>query len=139
MSITDGEIQEAAAIEPFLPLLALFIRDGGDERVQLLDGLEHSLPEDGMTETLSVENRGIGIIAHAIQHVEEESEGPFAVGAAADAAEPALVESHGEAPLDVFPAADVAVVHPHQAVVVKRVAVGVGEGALGGGADVGED
>lgn len=38
----------------------------------------------------------------------------------------------------MFPAADVAVVHPHQAVAVERVAVGVREGTLGGGAHMGE-
>ena len=37
------------------------------------------------------------------------------------------------------PAGDVAVVHEHEAAVAERVAVGVGQAALGGGAHVGED
>lgn len=92
-----------------------------------------------MPETLLVEKGGIRVVAHTVEHVEEECKSPLAVGAPPHAAEPALLQPHGEAALDVLPAADVAVVHPHQAVAVKRVAVGVREGALGGGTYVGED
>ena len=37
------------------------------------------------------------------------------------------------------PASDVAVVHEHETAVGERVAVAITQGALGGGADVGED
>lgn len=139
MPIADSEIQETAAIQPFLPFLPLFIRDCGDQRVQLLDGLEHSFPKDGMPETLFIESGGIRVVAHTVEDIQEERKSPFAIRAPAHAAEPAFLQPHGEAALDVLPGADVAVVHPHQAVAVEWMAVGVGEGALGGGAHVGED
>lgn len=92
-----------------------------------------------MAETGLIERSRIGIIAHPIQDIQKHGKGPFAVGVASDAAEPAFAEADAQGALDVLPGAEVAVVHPHQAVAVERVAVGVGERSLGGGAYVGED
>lgn len=79
------------------------------------------------------------ILTQPLQAVEEEGEGPFAVGATLHVQVPLVMQALPKPPLDVFPTSQATVVHPHQAIMVERVAVVLGERALRRGSDVGEN
>lgn len=134
VAVCDGEIEETARLHVTEVVVG---RDGLDEGVDLGDGLSHGATEDIWTEAAG--RFGAGVDAFVFEGVEEEGEGPFGIGAAVDAEVPSVVQRVGERPFDIIPTADVAVVHPHQAVVLEGVAVVLREGAFGCGADVGED
>ena len=92
-----------------------------------------------MAEPVARGRLGARVDALPLHAVEEEGEGPLAVGAALDEEEPGVRERGGEGALDGRPGRDAAVVHEHQRAVPERVAVGVRERAGGGRAHVGED
>ena len=50
-----------------------------------------------------------------------------------------MTQTESEVSLDMTPAGDVAIVHEHETAVREGVAIGVGEVAFSGGADVSED
>lgn len=138
VAVGDGEIEQAARVEGGAVVRAG--GNGGDQGVDAVDGLEQGLAEHRVPEPAVVaDGLGARVVSGFLQAVEEEGEGPFAVGAAAYLVEPFGGDGHGECALDVLPAADVAVVHPHQAAVVEGVAVAVGQGAFGRGSHVSED
>ncbi len=111
--------------------------DGVDQLVDGGDGLEHGLPQDVRAEAvLGLRAR---VEAHALERVQEQGKGPFAVGTADDAHVPLVRQSPAQPPLDVLPPAQATVVHPHQAAMAERVAVVLAQRPLGGRANMGED
>ena len=112
-------------------------RDGLDEGVDLGDRLLHCAAEDLLAESGGRPRARID--AFLFEGVKEERERPFRVRAAVDAEIPLLGQGIRKRTLDVLPAAYVAVVHPHQRVVLEGVTVVLGQGAFGGGAHMGKD
>lgn len=135
VAVGDGKIEQTAGLHAgdVMPL-----RDVADELIDLGDGLDHHTPQQGLAEPLRA-RIGAGVHTLLLEEVEEERERPLAVGAALHAQEPLVGEGIGQRALDVVPPADVAVVHPHQRLVLERVAVIVGERAFCRGAHVGKD
>ena len=115
------------------------VGDLGDELVDAGDGVEHGAAKHGVSEAVARELGRVRVAPHALEGVEVEGKSPFAVGAALDTQEPPVAEIVDEAPLDVLPAADVAVVHPHQPLVPERMAVAVRQRTLGRGPHVRKD
>ncbi len=136
MAIGHGKVEQAPLIHHFVPQLR---RRGVHKGIDELDGLQHRLAEHRVPEAVGPVLLAVRVEAGLLQAVEEEGKGPLAVRAALDAHEPFLPDAQGDFPFDVAPAGNVAVVHEHETAVGERVAVGVGEAAFGGCADVGED
>lgn len=132
--VGDGEVQQTARVGIFSPLHG----DLGDELVDPLDGVQHRFPEHGMPKS-AIRGVGAGIMSGFLHAVEKQGKGPFAIGPPLDAVEPFGVNGQGEGALDVLPAFNVPVVHPHQASVAERMAVAVRERSLGRGAQMGKD
>lgn len=134
MAVGDGEVQQTSRVEA--------VSQGGgdlsDEAIDALDGLQHRFAKHRVPEA-SLIGAGAGIMTGLLHAVQEQGKGPFAVGSALHFVEPFGVYRQGQRALDVLPASDVAVVHPHQAAVVEGVAVAVRDGSLGRGAQVGEN
>lgn len=135
MAIRHRKVKQTARLHPgdFVPF-----GDVPNELVNLGDGLDHDLPQQGLPEAFRA-RVGAGIDALFLQEVEEQRESPLTVRTALDAQVPAVRERAGQRALDVVPAADAAVVHPHQRLMLKGVAVVVRERALRRGAHVRED
>lgn len=111
--------------------------DRFDECIDLGDRLLHGTSEDFLTK--SIWRFAARIDSFVLKGVEEECKCPFRVCATINADVPFVGQGICERALDVFPAADVAIVHPHERVVLEGVAVVFGERAFGRGADVSED
>lgn len=133
VTVRDCKVQQANSV-----LLTLWHADARRELVELLNRLEQCLAQHCVAEP-AVAGRRARIMTHALERIEEQRKGPLAVRRALHLEEPLVGNRGGEASLDVLPAADAAVVHPHETVVAEGVAVLVREVALGGGADMGED
>ncbi|CAG8469950.1 2928_t:CDS:2, partial [Scutellospora calospora] len=136
LAVRNSEVKQA----PHIALRASFLWDLSDEAIDPLDRLEHSLTQHRVSESVSLLHLIVRVCTKPLQAVEEERKRPLTVGAASHALEPAIAHARHQPPLDAhLPAADAAIVHPHERPARERVAVGVGEGAFGAGADVGED
>lgn len=135
LAVRDGEVQQATHIA----LRARLLRDLSDKAVDPLNRLEHGFAQHRVSKAVFLLHLIVWVGAESLQAVEEEGKRPLAVGAASHALEPAVAHARHQPPLDAhLPASDAAVVHPHERSARERVAVGIGEGALGAGADVGE-
>ena len=132
VTVRHGEVEQA-------PLIPQLRRRGGHEGVDALDGLEHRLAERRVPEAVDGAVLAIRVETRFVETVQEEGEGPFAVGVALHTHEPLLPDAQRHFPFDMAPAGNVAVVHEHDAAVGERVAVRVGQATFGGSADVGED
>jgi hypothetical protein len=107
------------------------------ELINPRDGFHHDPPQQRLAEPLRPWVRA-GIHALPLEQVEKQRKRPLAIRAALHAQKPPVRERPRQRTLDVLPPADVPVVHPHQRLVLERVAVVVGERALGRGAHVRE-
>jgi len=135
VAVTQGEVQETPCVHILGKDGAL--RDAVDEFVDQSNCLEHGLPKHRRAET--IDRLRTGIVAHALQRVQEERKRPLAVCTTDHAQVPLIGKALAQPPLDLFPAAQAAVVHPHQTAVAERVAVVLAQGALSSSSDVGED
>jgi len=135
MTIRDGKVEQAARLDVRHVVL---LGDLAHELVDLGDGLDHDAPQQRLPEALGPGVRA-GIHALLLHEVEEERKGPLAVGPALDAQVPPVRQRGGQRALDVLPAADVAVVHPHERAVLEGVAVILRQRALGRRPHVRED
>ena len=139
MSVSDGEIEKTPALQILIALFVLCVWNICYERIDPFDCAKQSFPQNRMPKPGLIERGGVGIVAHSVQCVQKDGERPLTVGVSTHAAEPFLSKSYGKISLDVLPAADIAIVHPHEAFVMEWVAVGVRKGSFGGGTDMGED
>lgn len=135
MPVCDGKIQQAPRLDVGD---IVFLGDLAHELIDLGDGLDHDPAQELLPKPFWPRIRA-RIGALLLHQVEEQRKRPLAVRAALDAQVPAVRERGGQRSLDVLPATDVAVVHPHQGVVLERVAVVLCQGALCGGSHMGED
>ena len=136
VTVRDGEVEQAPLIHHLVPQLR---RGGVHETVDAPDSLEHRLAERRVSEAEDGAVLVVRVEAGFLDTVQEEGEGPFAVGVSLHAHEPPSPDAQCDFPLDVSPAGDVAVVHEHETAVGERVAVRVGQAAFRGSAYVGED
>lgn len=135
VTVRHGKVQQASGLDvghvvPF--------GDLRDELIDRGDRLEHDPTQKGLSESLRTGLRA-GVGTFFLHQIQEQRKGPFAVRAAFDAEIPFIGERVGERSFDVLPPTNVPVVHPHQGVVLERVAVVVGQGAFGGSSHMGED
>lgn len=135
MSIRDGKVEQTARLDVRHIIL---LRDLPHKLIDLRNRLDHDPPQERLAEPLGPRIRA-GIGPFLLHQIEEQRKGPLAVRAALDAQVPLVRERGGQRALDVLPPADAAVVHPHERVVLERVAVVLRERALRGGPHVGED
>lgn len=135
MAVRNTEVQQALCINIFVVYYAF--GDLVGEFVNDLDRLEHGFLEyHGVKAVCGLR---AWVNAHALKCVEEKRKRPLAVGSAFDTQVPLVCKSLCQPPLDVFPAAKTAIVHPHEASMYKGVAIGLRSGSLGGGPDVCEN
>src|SRR5947207_935401 len=111
--------------------------NGFDKRVDCRNGLLHCPTKEFLAKTFR--RFGTGVSAELFKAVEKEGESAFRIRAAANAKEPLIRKGVGEWPFDVHPAADITVVHPHDRVVLKRVAIVLSKRAFCCRTDVGKD
>ena len=133
--ICDSKIQKTSRVNVFALHYALRYACG--ELVNDFNGLKKGLAQYGWTET--VLGLGAGIRTQSFQAVHEQGKRPFAIRTALNEEIPFIVELFAQTPLDVLPATQTTVVHPHQTAIGKGVAVVFAQGTFCGSADVGED
>lgn len=135
MAVRDGKVEQT-------PRVYILVVDGAfgygiDQLVDQCDRLEHCFPQHRRPKALL--GLRAGVVAHALESIEEQCKGPLAVRPSHDAQVPLVRQSLAQPPLDVLPSSQAAVVHPHQAAMAEGVAVVLAQGAFCGGPDVGED
>ena len=135
MSVRDGKVEQTPRIDVLV--LDDARRDSIDELVAKLNSPQHRLPQHRRPEAPL--GRRAWVMPHTLQRIKEQRKRPLAVRAARNAEVPLVRKVLAKAALDVLPPSDAAVVHEHEAAVVKGVAVVLAKGSLGRGAHVRED
>lgn len=136
MAIRDGEVKQTPLVTRLHPLL---LRRRIHKLIDTPNSLQHRPPQHRVSKPLLSTHLVIRMTPLPLQTIQKQRKRPLTVRTPLHAQEPFLAQTQRHAPFHVPPASDVAVVHEHEAAVGERVAVGVGEGAFGCGADVGED
>lgn len=135
VAIRNREIQQASRLKIGEIML---VRDLSNELINSGNGLHHDSTQQSLSKPFRARIR-TRIYTFFLQQIEEQCKGPLAVCATLDTKIPLIGERAAQCPLDVVPAADAAIVHPHQSLVLERVAVILRESTLGGGADMSKD
>lgn len=134
VAVCDCKVEQASGVD--IIILYDIVGNTIGEFVDLCNRLLDGLSQDGRPETGRRANTRI--VAQAFEGVEEQRKRPLAVGTALHTEEPLVCEKAAQAPLDVLPATQATIVHPHETAVGKRVAVVLAQGAGSGGAHMGE-
>lgn len=133
MPVGDGKVQQTSGVEIFSKLAG----DIRNELVDPLDRVQHRFPQHGMAES-PVRGIGTGIVPGLLHAVQKQGKRPLAISPSLDSVEPFCVDGQGQRTLDVLPASNVAVVHPHQGSIEERMAVAIGQRSLGRCSQVGK-